>query len=189
MIFFYLRDNSNIKSHFFPAIIIIPCGWLILYHMFGAYKNLYYKSRLSEFFATLICNVAGSLIIFFIYLSGEKEFFILLTLQFSITFLVRLIFLTIARNQLQSQKVWFNTLIIGGDKKATDLYHSIISNTEKTGYRLVGFANGNANSSSGIGKYIANLGNVDLLEKIIDENHIEEVIIAIEKNERTGTGL
>jgi exopolysaccharide biosynthesis polyprenyl glycosylphosphotransferase len=197
LIFLYLRkiyvpEHIAAESNFLQVIIIIPAGWLILYHLFGTYTNLYYKSRLSELFQTLMCSLLGSIIIFFIFFRDDtpahlnyyKEFLILFALQFSITFLVRLIFLTAARNQLQSQKVWFNTLIIGANKKATDLYEAIISNTEKTGYRLIGFANGNAYSVNGLGKYIANLGNVDMLEKIIDENQIEEVIIAIEKNER-----
>jgi exopolysaccharide biosynthesis polyprenyl glycosylphosphotransferase len=189
IVFFYLRKFYLYKNlpdpiNFFLAIIIIPFGWLIIYHLFGAYKNLYYKSRLAEFFATLVCNIVGCFLIFFVFELDGQEFFVLLAIQFLITFFVRLFFLTIVRNQLQSQKVWFNTLIIGANKKATDLYETIISNTEKTGYRLVGFANGSTHLSNGLGKYITNLGSVDMLEKIIEENKIEEVIIAIEKNER-----
>lgn len=189
----YLHSNVDAESDFWRGIIIIPCGWLILYHLSGTYKNLYYKSRLSELFETLISGLVGTLIIFFIFLLHDnparrliyfKEFLALLTLQFLITFFIRLIFLTIARNQLQSQKVSFNTLIIGANKKAIDLYETIISNTEKTGYRLIGFANGSTHSINDLDKYIANLGNIDTLERIIDENRIEEVIIAIEKNER-----
>ncbi len=164
-----------------------------MYHLFGTYKNLYSKSRLAELFITLMCSLAGCLIIFFTFLLNDlqsdyvifyKEFFALFFLQFLFTFLVRLIFLTIARNQLQLQKVWFNTLIIGADKKAIDLYNAITKNTEK-GYRITGFANLNNHPDNGIGKYIANLGNINKLEKIIDEQKIEEVIIALEKNERS----
>ena len=196
-IFFYLRryylyQDFTLNFKFFLSLILIPCCWVILYHLAGTYKNLYYKSRVSELFVTLICCLAGCLIIFFIFLSeylpGDsiifyKEFFTLFLLQFLFTFLIRLIFLSIARNQLQSQKIWFNTLIIGADKKATDVYEAITSNTEK-GYRITGFVYLNNYPDNGIGKYINNLGNVISLEKIIDEERIEEVIIAIEKRER-----
>ncbi len=92
--------------------------------------------------------------------------------------------LTVAKKQLQTQQVWFNTLIIGSNEKAIDLYKSITTNIEKTGYRLIGFIQVNSNNSNGLSKYISDFGNLDLLEKIIDDKQIEEVIIAIEKNER-----
>jgi exopolysaccharide biosynthesis polyprenyl glycosylphosphotransferase len=191
----------NINRHpnlpvqdFLPAFIIIPFCWVALYHLFGAYKNLYYKSRLVEVFATLTCSLIGCLLLFtFIllkdnkgaYLFYLKEFSLLLLLQFTCTLLVRLIILSITKNQLQSQKVWFNTLIIGSGEKSHELYRSILSNTERTGYRLIGFVSINAASANGLGKYINNLGDLNTLEKTIDNKSVEEVIIAIEKSERS----
>jgi exopolysaccharide biosynthesis polyprenyl glycosylphosphotransferase len=187
IIFLYLRQfyfSPNGGHNFFTSLLLISVGWLILYHLFGTYKNLYYKSRLFELFSTLICSVLGCIIIFFIFSVSVNQILILVLLHFVITFLVRLFFLTIVRNQLQSQKVWFNTLIIGANKKAFSLYETIISNTEKTGYRLIGFANGHIIQHNVLGQYIPNLGNVENVNKIIDEHQVEEVIIAIEKNER-----
>ncbi len=189
----YLHKDFKLAGNFFTGLIIIPLCWVILYHLSGAYKNLYYKSRLSEFWTTLICNFSGCLIIFFFissknnylgYLYFYKEFITFFVLQFLFTFLVRLSILSIAKNQLQSQKVWFNSLVIGTDDKALELYRSIVSTTEKTGYRLTGFIPVNSHAPNGLGKLITDFGNLENLEKIIDDEHIEEVIIAIEKNER-----
>ncbi|MEO6455702.1 MAG: exopolysaccharide biosynthesis polyprenyl glycosylphosphotransferase, partial [Ginsengibacter sp.] len=198
IVFFYLpkvygHQDFKIAGNFFAGLIVIPLCWIIFYHLSGAYKNIYHKSRLSEFWITLICNFSGCLIIFFFissknnflgYLYYYKEFFTFFFLQFSFTFLVRLIILSIAKKQLQAQKVWFNTLIIGADKKAAELYTSLISNTEKTGYRLTGYLHVTLQAGNGLGKYINNLGNLDALETTIENEKIEEVIIAIEKNER-----
>ncbi len=199
MIFYYLRtiylqENFSINKAILRSLVIIPFCWVILHHLFGTYKNIYNKSRLAEFLTTLTSSVVGCLIIFFIFLLDDtpgdyfiyyKEFFTLLALQFSITFLVRLIFLIKAHDQLQSLKVWFNTLIIGADKTAADLYQSIVTNIEKSGYRLIGFVPANTNAVNGLTMYIPQLGTLENLAKIIDEHKVEEVIIAIEKNERT----
>lgn len=200
IIFFYLRkfythQGYLLHNSFYLGLIVVPCCWLILYHLLGTYKNIYYKSRAAEFFLTLACTMIGSLIIFFLFLLDDykydyriyyKEFFTLFGLQFLLTFFIRTIFLTRAHNQLQKEKVWFNTLIIGSDKNAIQLYESIKFNKEKTGYRLCGFVYPNSNNGNALGSFIPNLGDIKSLEKIIDDNKVQEVIIAIEKNERNG---
>ena len=115
-----------------------------------------------------------------------KELFTMLGIHFSFTFLGRLYFLNIASRQLQSGNVWFNTLIIGSDNNAIELYHEITNNKEKTGYRLCGFIHPANNHSNGLGKYLPDLGDFENASKIIDVNEVKEVIIAVEKNERTG---
>lgn len=193
VIFFYSRkiyhyDDLRIVNNFSKGIVITPVCWVILYHLFGAYKNIYHKSRLSEFFITLTSTLIGCLILFSFTLLNDnvyyREFIILFSLQFALTFLIRLIILSVAKNQLQSQKVWFNTLIIGSDEKALSLYKSIIANKENTGYRISGFVQLSSAGAINFSEYAANPGKLEDLEYIIDNEHIEEVIIAIEKNER-----
>lgn len=196
IIFSYLHKTGNTSApaiSFLTRVVIIPAGWIILYHLCGAYKNLYYKSRLAEFFTTFFCCLVGCFIIFFIALVNDNlprhflyysNFLIFFAVQFLATFAVRLIILARVKGQLQSQKVWFNTLIIGAGQMAIDLYKSIQSNTEKTGYRVSGFIPVNPNVANGLGKYLPNFGSADTLEKVIDMEEIEEVIIAIGRNER-----
>ena len=192
---FYTHQGYLLDNTFYIGLFAVPCCWLVLYHLFGTYKNIYYKSRVAEFFLTFTCTVIGCLLIFFLFLLGDskyeygiyyKEFFSLFGLQFLSTFFIRSVFLTRAHNQLQKEKVWFNTLIIGSDKNAIQLYESIKFNKEKTGYRLCGFVHPDAGNGNGLSNFIPNLGAIESLEKIIDENKVQEVIIAIEKNERTG---
>ena len=111
-------------------------------------------------------------------------FFSLLLFQFLITYFLRSILLSIAHNQLQKQLVWFNTLIIGSNKNALHLYNSIVTNHEKTGYRICGFVHIYNKISEELTQQTYQLGNIQSVQKIIDDNNIKEVIIAIEENEK-----
>jgi polysaccharide biosynthesis protein PslA len=195
-VFFYLRINYlNEHIHnsykFYLSIFLMPCCWLVLYHLAGTYKSLYYKSRLSEFFLTLLCSLIGSLIIFFVffpifnndYYFYVERFLTFITIHFLLTFLARYVILTKAHRQLQQEKVWFNTLIIGTENNAMQLYQSLKDNREKAGYRVCGFIHvTNEVDDSKCSPLLGSVGNV---EKIIDDLSVQEVIIAIEKDERS----
>ena len=188
-----LHHDLSLSNIFYYGLILLTPGWLILYHLVGTYRNIYTKSRLAELFLTLMSTLLGILLLFIIYLSvvtnplfDPRQFFLLFAIHFLLTFLVRIIFLTIAHNQLQSGKVFFNTLLIGGDKTAIGLYESLISNKEKTGFRLCGYINITVNQNSILSSYLKDLGPFENMEAVIDSNKIEEVIIAVEKNERSG---
>ena len=114
-----------------------------------------------------------------------KEFISLWAIQTFFTFSIRLLFLTRAKSQLNKGSVFFNTLIIGSSNNAVNLYNSIIHNKEKTGYRIAGFINTNGVNRSSLPDGIINLGNADEADIIITKNKIEEVIIAVEKKERS----
>ena len=196
LIFFYLRrsflwQDFTVNLNFFLGFIVLPVSWMSLFLLFGSYKNLYHKSRLAEFLQTLTCTLIGSLVIFFVFLLHDtktedsiyyKEFFSLLILQFSFTFLFRLIFLNVAKKQLSKQQVFFPTLIVGAGNNALKLYHALTSNREKTGFNVMGYIN--TNGSVTMPDYLPNFGRPEQLDEVIRGNRIEEVIIAVEKNER-----
>ena len=144
-------------------------------------------------FLTLVSTVIGSLVLFFILFAFNKnpynsyrEFLFFAGIHFLLTFFVRMVLLTIVHNQLQSGKVFFNTLIIGSDKTATVLYESIITNKEKSGYKICGFVNSSESRYAIPDAGVIQLGTFSNLETVIDKYKIEEVIIAVEKNERSG---
>jgi polysaccharide biosynthesis protein PslA len=187
--------SFEFSKKFFLGLVLYPGGFFILYHLFGAYKNIYYKSRVIEMLYTFVSTFIGCVLLLFIFiLYGSnndytifyKEFFTIVILQFLITYFFRLLLLSKAHHQLQKEEVWFNTLIIGSNESALQLYKSITTNTEKTGYRICGFIDTGSSMLSGLDGYTPHLGNINDVHKIIDECDIKEVIIAIEKNERTG---
>lgn len=119
------------------------------------------------------------------YRSLYKLFFSILFIQFFITYFVRYILLSKAHTQLQKQEVWFNTLIIGSNALAIELYKSITTNTEKTGYRICGCVSLEDEIHPQLANYTPYLGKLISTASIIDNYQIKEVIIAIEKNEKS----
>ncbi|HWH63811.1 MAG TPA: sugar transferase, partial [Ginsengibacter sp.] len=107
-----------------------------------------------------------------------------LTLQFFTTYLLRSILLSKVHVQLQKQQVWFNTLIVGGNENAWQLYKSITENKEKTGYRICGFVSVENAVSPKLIDGIPSLGSINNAHKIIEDYNVKEVIIAIENNEK-----
>lgn len=176
---------------FYAGLFLYPFAWLIYYYLVGTYHALYHKSRLIEFFNTLVYTFLGCLLILFLFLlydaTGDyniyyKEFISLWSIHSFFTFFIRLLFLLKAKSQLNKKTVFFNTLIIGSGNNAINLYHLIINNKENTGYRICGYANGD--NESLWPAEVKNLGNVTNLDDIISNNRLEEVIIAVENEER-----
>ncbi len=198
IIFYFVRkyiinEAFVVGPKFYIGIFLFPVIWLIVYYLVGSYIELYHKSRLIEFFNTIIYTFFASICILFLFLlydaTGDyniyyKEFISLWGIQTLDTFCIRLLFLNYAKSQLNKGTVFFNTLIIGSSSNAANLYNSIVNNREKTGYRIAGFANTNGNTGSSLPEGIINLGKADDAAVIIAENKIEEVIIAVEKKER-----
>lgn len=119
------------------------------------------------------------------YLIFYQTFFGILLIQFSITCIFRLLLLSKAHSQLQRQEVWFNTIIIGSNERALDLYKNITTNTEKTGYRICGFLHIENNILPELPLYTPNLGTINNTLEIIDSYNVKEAIIAIENDEKT----
>jgi len=198
IIFYWIHRNIggedfDLSQKFTFGLIFYPIGYFILFHLFGTYKNLYYKSRVLELLSTFLSTFLGSIILFFIFLLYKKhqnlasfytQFFILFSLQFFITYFIRYLFLSKAHRQLQREEVWFNTLIIGNQKKAKELFDSINSNNEKTGYRVRGFISSQRNNGNELNQGIEYLGDIHVAKNVIDKHVISEVIIALQKEER-----
>jgi len=181
-------------NKFYIGLLAYPVAWLTLYHLTGSYNNLYHKSRLIEFWNTLVTSFIGSIGILFLFLVYDaigdyniyyKEFLSLAGLQTLFTFSIRLILMNSAKAQLRKGSVFFNTLILGSDSSAAKLYGAILNNKEKTGFRITGFANANGSTESLLPAAIKNYGELADAASIISDHHIEEVIIAVEKKERS----
>jgi exopolysaccharide biosynthesis polyprenyl glycosylphosphotransferase len=182
-----------VGDKFYLGLVLYPIAWLVLYHLTGSYKNIYNKSRFLELVHTFNYSFIGSIVILFLFLlydaTGDyniyyKEFFSLLGIQVLVTFIFRLFFLNKAKLQVESGKVFFNTLIIGSGSNAVSLYKAIINNKERTGYKITGFVSTNGNHINDLVPGVINFGNTDIVPQIITANNIEEVIIAVEKKER-----
>lgn len=190
---FSINDAVFEDKKFYYGIILIPALWLLIYFLAGFYTDIYRKSRLYEFAKTFVVVFIGVLLIFFgllldDYIKNYKDyyqlFFLLLAAQFLLTVSVRLVILTRAKRQLQKGIVAYNTLLIGGNKRAIGLYDEITNLKKSLGYAFIGYvdANGNGNKSP-LENYISCVGKLENLKEILNERIIDEVIIAIETSE------
>jgi exopolysaccharide biosynthesis polyprenyl glycosylphosphotransferase len=184
--------NGETNNTFWLGVVLIPFGWIILYHLSGAYKDLYRKSRLQEFTLTFINCMIGCLVIFFTfilddkisnYTSYYKEMAVLFLLQFMLTWFFRWIILNIVKRQLLKGKVWINTIIIGSNHNAISLYKEIMRNKSELGYRITGFLYPDKNGYNGLSKFLKPLGSLENLKTIINEYQVDQVLVAIEKKE------
>jgi len=182
------------NSRFWLGFWTIPFCWLIFYAMVGSYNNdIYKKSRLNEFTLTAICSVIGCTILFFAIVINDPQtdyryyyrtFFAFLFVQFIITFLARWILLQITKRQLEKGKIRFRALLIGANATATKIYRESYNRLLTTGYHYIGYLGTELQPGNGIQKYLSSLGTLRDLEQVIDREHIELVVIAMDKSDK-----
>ncbi len=177
---------------FFLSLFGLPFFWLIVYSLSGYYRSVYRKSRLQELAQTFLSTLIGVIIIFFVLILDDvvfsyRDYYFssgtLLGLHFIITYLPRLFITADTQNKIKSGKIGFNTLLIGSNGKALDLYNKLTAQEEKYGYKFIGFINIHNKKDNVLNEHLIHLGNFEDLEKIIKEHAIEEVVIAIESSE------
>lgn len=188
-----------IDDKFWFGITLVPMGWVILYALVGSYHSLYKKSRLQEIITVSVCSLIGVTFLYFaIILNDIREdnrsyryyytaFFTLLGIHLLLTIIGRLIILHIVEKQLRSGKIYFNTLMIGNDDTALKIFNETQKSFHHSGYRYVGFVSTANNVKIGINNHIKDFGSIEQLEKVIDENNIRQVVIALEKTEHAST--
>lgn len=178
--------------NFLYGILIIPLGWLLFYGIFDQYNDIYRMSRLATLTRTLFLSFFGVLFLFFTlilddfvtnYTTYYNSFFTLFLLHFTLTGTVRMILLTRASRRLKSGEITYNTLIIGGNQNALDLYEDITGREKGLGYKFIGFIDTNGKSKNELSAGLPRLGRIEDLPRIIPEYNVEEVIIAIETSE------
>lgn len=173
------------------ALLVIPAGWLFLYTLSGTYFDLYRKSRLNEINRTLISCIIGSIFLaLFVFANDARDYsyFIRMTGRYllihtAFTLVVRLLILNRVKHHIIEGRVGFNTLIIGGNQKAIDIYNQMKDSPKVLGNIFKGFIYSNLESANGMSKYLPQLGNLAELEDIIDRHNIEEVVVAVDSSE------
>ncbi|MCB0661611.1 MAG: sugar transferase [Saprospiraceae bacterium] len=178
--------------NFYYGIFLIPVGWLLFYSIFDRYKDIYRLSRMATLTRTIFLSFFGVTFLFFTlilddvvtnYRTYYGSFFTLFGLHTFITLLVRMIILTRASRRLKAGEVTYRTMIIGGDQNAVELYQDTSSRKKGLGYNFVGFIDSNGKSTNHLKNFLPKLGKIEDISRIVEEENIEEVIIAIETSE------
>lgn len=189
---FGYRIPVEFGPKFYLSIILIPLFWILLYYASGYYRELFRKSRLSELWFTIRITFIGALVLFFVlmlddtvsnYSNYYRLFIAYYILHFVYTYFPRLYLTTQTTHKIHRREIGFNTIIIGGNEKAVDIFDEIVGQDVSTGNTIIGFItvkNGNGYQLSAKTKH---LGYIENIKNIIKENNVSEVIIALEYTE------
>ncbi|MCC6462212.1 MAG: sugar transferase [Saprospiraceae bacterium] len=175
----------------YGGVLIVPTGWALLYAIFDHYADVYRLSRLSTLTRNFFLSFLGVLFLFFTlilddvvsdYRTYYQSFLVLFALHYFLTSTSRMILLTRASRRLKAGVVSFNTLLIGGNQNALDLYLDISGRKKSLGNKFIGYIDTNGGTQL-LGAHLPKLGALEDLSQIIRDQQVEEVIIAIETSE------
>ncbi|MEN8928942.1 MAG: sugar transferase [Flavobacteriales bacterium] len=196
-VFFYYRKTQIEKipfeftERFYLGLFIIPILWIISYWLFGSYDNVYRKHRMQVFSRTISSSFIGTLCIFFLFILDDTvtvysdyytSFIVLFCLQFFLTLIGRFIITTNIVKNIHQKKYGFNTIIIGGNEKAFETFNEINDGKNYGGNIFSGYIRVNGKDTI-LKNHIPELGTLPDLHFAIQNNDIEEIIIAVESNE------
>ncbi len=196
--FSHITNEVFIDENLLLGIIIIPLFWLLLYALSGSYKKVLRRSRLNEFGQTLLISLIGVLIIFFAVLLGDEvknneeyyqSFGILFLLHVSFTSVFRFILSSITTHRIHNRIIGFNTIIVGSQKKALNIYLEMESQKKSSGNKFIGFVNVNLFDHYQMQEHLPRLGWFKDLKSIIEHHQVEDVIIALEAREHKNIGV
>ena len=193
-VFYYFRKTQiehipfEFSEKFYLGLLIIPLLWINGYWIFGAYDNVYRKYRMQVLAKTLMSSLIGTLLVFFVFILDDSitvysdyylSFIVLFGLQFVLTFTARIILTTNIVKRIHQKKIGFNSLIIGGNNKAYETYLEINDGKNYGGNIFLGYIRVNGKDTI-LKEFIPELGVISDLHRAIQDNDIEEVIIAVE---------
>lgn len=198
IIFYYLRTRIYGYTFYLPqgfywGLFLYTAGWVSLDLVAGSYNSLYFKSRLGEVLKTVLIAIIGCLLLLFFFILKNPqsdnyryyvEFFILLVPFMVLKLFVRMLILNYTKKQMLQKKVFFNVLLIGSGAAANRLYNSFLKSEEHTGYVITSFLNVNASIGNNALAALHCYQGIEQLERVIKTEKIEEIVIAVEKNER-----
>lgn len=183
--------NGFSTRDYFMTFFFIPIFWLVLYYLSGTYFDLYRKSRLHEIYRSIASSIIGALAVGMLFFANDTNsfsYFFEVTswyfiMHIGFLLLFRLLWLYKIKRDLVMERVGYNTLIIGGNSKAQEIYQEINENPIVLGNIIAGFINIDPINKPIVIPNVKILGSIDDLENIIDQYNIEEVIVAMESQE------
>ena len=175
--------------------LLVGVFWLLFYSFFGFYVNIFRKSRIREILKLLTVSFFGVTIIFFLLLLDNyngnsatiyaKIFIVYFTLHTLFTAVFKVGVITRIKNLVKRKVISFNTLIVGSDKNALDIFQEIENSFDVLGFRLIAYLHVLHKDSTVFENKLRHLGGYENLGKMIKRCHIEHVIIAIEPSEHS----
>jgi len=166
---------------------IIPLFWLVLHFLSGYYNKVYGKSRLSEFFTTLLTVLIGVVCIFFGLVLDDiprnfrvyyQLFFGLFALQFFCTYVPRLLITQYNLQKIVRRRCERYVLIIGAGAKASRMGDSLY----RLGYAIYGFVRESPAFTVAVPETRI-LGSVSDIPSIMAGGSVDEIVLAADTDD------
>lgn len=180
-------------SVLYLGMLFCPVFWIILHSFSGYYRKVYRRSRLKEFLTTFLVTLLGTLLFFFAFILDDivnaysdyiRYYLFLFFFQFFLTYIPRLIITTKTVKKIHSGEIGFNTLIIGSDKVALETYNLVKQQSRASGNLIIGYVAIPDETDHALAEVLPCLGEIKDLDRIVRENEVEELIIAIQNGKR-----
>jgi exopolysaccharide biosynthesis polyprenyl glycosylphosphotransferase len=175
------------------AATAIGLFWLGLYALFGHYRGIFRKSRVRELVGLGQVALLGCIIVFFALLLDDegvhyyRAYYKTVTAYFLLHFIcaliARLLVVTSIQRLVLHRSIGFNTLLIGANARAAEVYHELENFNRHLGLRIIGYVPVFDTPDPHLPRELRNLGFYARLPELIKEHRIEEVVIAIEPAE------
>ena len=178
-------------SNYFLGLALVPVFWVALYTLGGMYTRILRRHRLKEIGQVLTASAVGTIIIFFVLLLDDeipnyrtyyKTVILLFASHALLTLTGRLILTSRIVSRIHSGRIGFDTVIVGGNSRALALFEEIRAMRSSPGYKFKGFVRVNGQDNL-LSEHIPFLGKYTELPRLIREQSIEEVIVAVESGD------
>ena len=182
-------------SNLWLGLILVPAGWLSLYAIQGSYRNVLRRARLTELLDTLLASLIGVVAIFFLLLVDDHistyrnyyaSFLFLFVVHFTLTYIPRLIITSHTVRAMHSRQLGFPTVMIGSGPRALQTYNDLESQETYSGNLFIGYIDPTPNQpqTSALDSIMPSLGSLEDLRSVAKQHNMEEVIIALEPDQR-----
>ncbi|TAE52502.1 MAG: sugar transferase [Bacteroidetes bacterium] len=189
-----LEGHGYLDRQQFVNAGVIGLYWLATYALAGLYADPFRRSRFREIAQVFRYTVTGVLIIFFLIFLDDPIpprnpsmqrilLTIYLSLQFGVIALFRFIITTRTQIRIRRRKFGFPTLVVGSGEQAWKIYNELEHARRSLGYLFKGYISLAGSAETPFRGKLKHLGDIGRLEEVIRKRRVEEVIIALEKEE------
>ncbi len=196
LVYFYFRIETGwfqviSMPEFLLPMFIIYFYWLFVFTFMGMYRTWFAASRFDELTVLIKTSFIGVIILFFLIFiddlsyqqSSSQRYLIFIYWLIFVLFVGggRIFIRSLQRYLLLKGIGRRNTIIIGYNEKAREVYEEI-KHARALGLDIVGFLLLGNEEKQLVGNNKI-LGSIDQIQKIVNDNNVKEVIIALDKHE------
>ena len=199
LLFFFVRRHllGQVQPGYLFSLslstVTIATFWVLVYAFTGMYQDVLRRSRFKDAAMLALAALAGIFILLFflLFTDGNQEQLVhylrssamYLALHIGIGLAAKVGWLTYLKQQVIKGTIFFNTIIVGSEELAREVYQELTANNPHLGIRFVGFVHAESTEKHALAAHLTHLGHYTELEQIVTDKGIEQAIIATEPHE------